>query len=134
MFSNQQNLHKAITEGAFVETKVDMKSLNKFQQCEYQMPFHSMKLITYESRLKKYVYQPDIIKLSQLKSAFKNDFLWAESLNNQESILFIFLNAYFQVPGDDPNFEFNLQDLFIMGLLLCPSTTEEQSKFLYDLL
>ena len=72
------------------------------------MPFHTMKLVTYESRLKKYVYQPDVIKLSQLKSSFKNDFSWSEPLSDQSSTLFTFLDAYFKVAGEDINFEFDL--------------------------
>lgn len=59
------------------------------------MPFHTMALTTYECRLKKYIYQPNTVTLNQMKSAFKNDELWTTALNNEDSTLFMFLDAYF---------------------------------------
>ena len=69
------------------------------------MPFHTMMLTTYECRLKKFVYQPEIILHSQLVSAFKNDPLWSEPLNDTTSTLSIFLDAYFKVGENKVNYE-----------------------------
>lgn len=51
LFSNSN-----IEDGAYIETDVNWKKLNVFQQVQYSMPFHTMKLETYEARLKKFVY------------------------------------------------------------------------------
>ena len=44
-----------IEQGAYIESKADKKSMNKYSQQEYNFPFHTMALSTYEARLKRFV-------------------------------------------------------------------------------
>lgn len=44
-----------INDGALIETEVDEKTLNSYQKTEREFPFHSMRLQTYEARLKRFL-------------------------------------------------------------------------------
>ena len=58
------NSQKNIEDGRLVSHSIDASQINIFQRVQYSMPFHTMKLTTYECRLKKFVYQKDTILLS----------------------------------------------------------------------
>ena len=45
-----------IEAGRLVESSIEKSQLNAFEKVQYQMPFHTMMIYTYECRLKKYVY------------------------------------------------------------------------------
>ena len=43
-------------EGALVETRIDFTKINEEQKVEFELPFHTMRLDTFEARIKKYIY------------------------------------------------------------------------------
>ena len=122
-----------IETGALIESLVDYSKLSVFQRVEHEMPFHSMKLSTYECRLKKYIYQSERVNLSQLKAAFKNDPKWDAQLNDKKSTLYIFLMAYFKIEetgeGNEIEHHFSFPKLWLLGILLCPATHNEKKAY-----
>ena len=100
------------------------------------MPFHTMEFITFDQRIKKYIYSDKVITLSQLKSAFKNDPAWISQLNEIDSTLFYALNGWFLTDDEDHQQEtaYDFQMFWLYGLLHCHSTPDEKIKGFYNIL
>ena len=115
--------------------KIDHRKLNQYQKLEYSLPFYTMRLDTYEARLKKYINAGTRINLAQLKESFKDDFKWSNDLQDPSSNLYILLEAQFkQGKTSDGDPEYDFLDLWIMGVLLCNGDIALKAQTVYDIL
>ena len=126
---------KDLNKGNYIEKQINWSSMNPFEQVEFQMPFHTMNIEVYERRLKKYTFSREKVLMSQLRAAFKDDEVWIKALTSTSSTLYIMLTGFFSAGIDDETKQqaFKLQDLLLLGVLLCEGNQDQKGTCLYHL-